>query len=66
MCIQESVRDVGGWVVVGGGVHKSRTGTDCRVRGGRYSELERISERESKAEEGGKSNRGKEKESLLL
>lgn len=41
VCIQDSVRDGGG-----GGGSKSRTGTDCRVRGGRDSEVERISERE--------------------
>ena len=36
--IQDGVRDVGGG-------HKSRTGADCRVKGGRDSEVERISER---------------------
>ena len=36
VCIRESER----------GSNKSRTGTDCRVRGGRESEAERISERE--------------------
>lgn len=29
----------------GGECNKSRTGTDCRVRGGRDSEVERISEK---------------------
>ncbi len=38
MCAFKRVRDGGG--------NKSRTGTDCRVRGGRESEVERISERE--------------------
>ncbi len=42
-----------------GGGNKSRTGTDCRVRGGRDSEVERISERESR--EGGKSSRRKKR-----
>lgn len=34
-----------------GGGNKSRTGTDCRVRGGREREGERISETELKREE---------------
>ena len=37
-----------------GGSNKSRTGTDCRVRGGRDSEVERISESEGRAEVGGR------------
>lgn len=37
----------------GGECNKSRTGTDCRVRGGRDSEVERISEKGGRAEEGG-------------
>lgn len=50
VCIWERVRDGDeGW-----GGNKSRTGTDCRVRGGRDSEVERISERESRAEGGGR------------
>lgn len=38
----------------GGGGNKSRTGTDCRVKGGRDSEVERISESEGRAEAGGR------------
>lgn len=50
MCAFERERDGDeGW-----GSNKSRTGTDCRVRGGRDSEVERISERESRAEGGGR------------
>lgn len=39
MCIGEREREIGG-------CNKSRTGTDCRVRGGRDGEVERIPERE--------------------
>lgn len=38
----------------GEGGNKSRTGTDCRVKGGRDSEVERISESEGRAEAGGR------------
>lgn len=62
MHLRQSERLEGG---VAGGC-KSRTGTDWRVRGGRESEVERISQTERRAEEreGGKSSCTRQKSVL--